>query len=434
MKRIQQRAYHRVIPAIILVGLFACFVFSVNSTTALAAPAPQQQIPSDLKLMIDQKNKEMQEIGNQIKTVQDQLETTGNQKQTLQSELNRINGSVRQLNLGIQRSSVAVEKLGYEMQDTQYSIDASQQKINEKKQTIAEMIRQMQQTEQVNSPVSIILQGKSLADSLFEVQGLMEFQTQFSNDISDLQTFKQQLDQHLHVAADQKHQKEVEAQNLKNQKIIVEETKKYQQDLLRQTKNKEKLYQESLADLKKRQDQIDLEIAKLEEAARKQINVSELPKANAQLLIMPTQGKLTQGYGATAFARTHYASHWHNGIDIGAPIGTPIIAAADGRVVGVGNQDLYCYRGAYGKFVAITHENGLSTLYAHMSLQVASEGQYVHQGDVIGYIGNTGMSFGSHLHFTVYASNTFKIAPALKTCGPKMPFGGDLNPFDYLAK
>jgi len=290
----------------------------------------------------------------------------------------------------------------------------------------------VQRKDTSEGPLMAILSGKSLTDAVGEIQALLEFQDKFAKDIRELQDYTIELDGHIKTAEEKKRAKELETETYESKKIILDETKQYQQRLLAQTKNKEQIYQSSLVELKKKQDQIDAEIARLEAAARKDINVSALPSSGA--LMMPTQGKLTQGYGSTPFALRNYASKRHNGIDIAAPLGTPIYAAADGRVVGVANQDLYCRRGAYGKFVAITHYNGLTTLYAHLSLWKVYEGQEVKQGDLIGYMGNTGFSTGSHLHFTVYATPTFKIAPAALSCGPKMPFGGDLNPFDYLAK
>ncbi|MEK7566353.1 MAG: M23 family metallopeptidase, partial [Patescibacteria group bacterium] len=95
-----------------------------------------------------------------------------------------------------------------------------------------------------------------------------------------------------------------------------------------------------------------------------------------------------------------------------------------------GNQDKYCYRGAYGKFVVVEHENNLTTLYAHFSLITATQGKEVRRGDLIGYVGRTGYATGPHLHFTVFASQTFRMGPSLM-CGP-MPFGGDINPTNYL--
>ena len=74
-----------------------------------------------------------------------------------------------------------------------------------------------------------------------------------------------------------------------------------------------------------------------------------------------TQADITQGYGATAFAQTEYVHHWHNGLDFAASIGTPILAAEAGTVAAQGNEDLYCPRGAYGKFIVINHNNGLTT-------------------------------------------------------------------------
>lgn len=414
-------------------GLCALFLAAVVLSTSVPV-VYGVEAPPELKAAIEKKKQEEQELSNQIKAVQNVLETTAGEKQTLQRELNQINNNVKQLDLGIKYSKTAAEKLGYEIQDTQYSIKESEQRIAERRKEIAEMLRQTQQKDTSEGVLVSILKGKSLTDTVGEIQALIEFQNKFSQDIDELQGYTVELDGQLKTAEEKKRQKEIERENFKNKKVILDQTKQYQQQLLSQTKNKEQIYQNSLVELKKRSDQIDAEIARLEEEARKGINFGALPKIDTGPLMMPAQGRITQGYGATPFAVKNYASKRHNGIDIAGSIGTPIYAAADGRVAGIADQDLYCRKGAYGRFVTITHYNGLTTLYAHLSLWTVSEGQEVKKGDLIGYMGNTGFSTGPHLHFTVYATPTFKIAPALKSCGPKMPFGGDVNPFDYLAK
>ena len=90
--------------------------------------------------------------------------------------------------------------------------------------------------------------------------------------------------------------------------------------------------------------------------------------------------------------------HGYNAVDIGAPVGTPIRAAAAGRVIvaRVGG-----WNGGYGSYVVIDHPNGTQTLYAHQSKVVVWQGQSVVQGQVIGYVGSTGKSTGPHLHFEV---------------------------------
>ncbi len=88
----------------------------------------------------------------------------------------------------------------------------------------------------------------------------------------------------------------------------------------------------------------------------------------------------------------------HKGVDLAAPVGTPIYAAAAGRVIKAFPTG---YNGGFGKMVVIQHSNGTSTLYAHMSAVKVSTGQKVSQGQTIGLMGNTGHSFGSHLHIEV---------------------------------
>lgn len=90
--------------------------------------------------------------------------------------------------------------------------------------------------------------------------------------------------------------------------------------------------------------------------------------------------------------------HGYNGVDLGAPSGTPIMASAAGEVVVAKSGG---YNGGYGSYVVIQHGNGSQTLYAHMSKVSTSGGSFVEQGQVIGYVGSTGRSTGAHLHFEI---------------------------------
>ena len=107
--------------------------------------------------------------------------------------------------------------------------------------------------------------------------------------------------------------------------------------------------------------------------------------------------------------------HGNNGVDLGAPSGTPIYAAAAGTVI-VSKAD-GAWNGGYGSYVVISHGNGSQTLYAHMSKDVASIGEKVSAGELIGYVGRTGEATGNHLHFEVRsAKNPFAGCAVMTRC------------------
>lgn len=90
--------------------------------------------------------------------------------------------------------------------------------------------------------------------------------------------------------------------------------------------------------------------------------------------------------------------HGYNAVDLAAPLGTPIMAAADGDVIVAKAGG---YNGGYGSYVVIQHGNGSQTLYAHMSKVATYDGEHVVQGQVIGYVGTSGNSTGPHVHFEI---------------------------------
>lgn len=97
--------------------------------------------------------------------------------------------------------------------------------------------------------------------------------------------------------------------------------------------------------------------------------------------------------------------HGHNAVDLAAPIGTPIMAAADGKVI---VSKTGGYNGGYGTYVVISHSNGTQTVYGHMSANYVNVGDSVDQGTMIGRIGMTGNTSGPHVHFEIRgAKNPF---------------------------
>jgi murein DD-endopeptidase MepM/ murein hydrolase activator NlpD len=126
---------------------------------------------------------------------------------------------------------------------------------------------------------------------------------------------------------------------------------------------------------------------------------AERPAPVESGMAMPAAGPITSYFGYRYHPILHF-TRFHAGVDIGAGWGSPIVAAADGRVIGAG------WAGGYGRQVEIAHGGGLISLYGHMSQIVAEPGSHVRQGQLIGYVGSSGLSTGPHLHFEVRQSGT----------------------------
>ena len=136
----------------------------------------------------------------------------------------------------------------------------------------------------------------------------------------------------------------------------------------------------------------------------------------------PVAGRITSGFGVRVHPILRFA-RFHRGIDFGANYGQPIVAAADGQVVRAG------WAGGYGQQVRLAHGGGMGSSYSHMSRIVAAPGSFVRQGQLIGYVGSSGLSTGPHLHYEVYRNGAAVNPLGVKFASRALIEGKDLERF-----
>ncbi|WP_293882469.1 M23 family metallopeptidase [Sphingomonas sp.] len=141
----------------------------------------------------------------------------------------------------------------------------------------------------------------------------------------------------------------------------------------------------------------------------------------------PVAGRQTSGYGMRFHPILGY-SRMHQGVDYAAVTGTPIHAATDGIVTFAG------WHGGHGNMVKLNHMGGLGTGYAHMSRIAVGPGARVSQGQVIGYVGSTGLSTGPHLHFEVYRNGGVVNPSSVSFSASSLLSGGELIAFNNRLK
>jgi len=403
----------------IIIYTFVIFLFmgSFFTSVVLATDDPA------LRARIEAKSRELSALNTEINRTQNRLDNIHSQRRTLSREIQGAEYTIRNLELNIRGSEINIERLTLELEDLEDKLIETEKMIEDKKPVISSLIRAMHQAER-GSFLEKILAGESLSDSITELSNLETLRQSLEEEIISLENLSHLLSESIKAIGSRKTSIEREQINLSNRRIIAREEKIRRETVLRTTRNQESVYQRQLAELEERQKSVSDEIEDLESVLRQDFNVALAPGRG--FLIRPFVGRhpITQPFGSTRFARTAYRTRFHNGIDYGMPVGTPILAAASGRVLAIGNNGRY----QYGRYIAIKHTDNFFTLYAHLSRESVTVGQLVNQGDIIGHSGNTGFSTGPHLHLGVYQTMEIR---RFGRAGAT-PIGITMNPADYL--
>lgn len=409
------KKHHKTISYILLA---ACVFLSLISTT-------KASLIDDLEKEINAKRAQIQELEKKLIELQGAIKSSQSQQTTLKKQIGALEAQISQLKFEIQLTQARISEANLEIEKLDYDINQSADEIVINKRYLANVIQTIYEYDQATL-LEIILQSPSFSDLLNQIQYAENLQQAVQEKLETIQSLKARLEGKKEQQEGLKDNLESLSEELEGKKTALDSQKGNKTDLLASTKNQEKKYQAQLQDLKKKREEIQKEIYLLEDKLRLTIDPSSIPPAQKGLLEWPIKNVITQTYGPTSetgFINNVY--NFHNGIDIRAALGAPIKSAYDGIVSGVGNDGKY----AYGKWIAINHNNGLTTLYGHFSAIKVSTGQKVSRGEVIGYSGDTGFATGPHLHFTVYATNTFRIESRWYGL---LPLGGSINPMNYL--
>lgn len=365
-----------------------------GQVSVMPASAVTQAEIDALKEQANQLASQKAEIQEQLKAVQADKNEALAQKQLLESQIEVIRSEISNINQQIAKYDQLIEEKEQEIAETE-----------EKEQAQFDLFcrRMREMEEQGEVSYWSILFGSSDFSDLLDNYMMIEEIIEYDNSVIDsLTALREQLSQEkAELEEAQAAQEEAKQQQQAAQAELAAQEAEVDK-VIAEISSQESLLKSMESEFTAAASAADAEIKRMEQELAAQIN-GVVSESGFLWPLSPSLNVLTSFFGSRPDPFTGKPDN-HTGIDIPAARGTAIYAAKSGvvttSVMGSGSS------WSYGNYVVISHSDGTSTLYAHMSSRAVSKGDVVTQGDVIGYVGTTGRSTGNHLHFEVRVNGT----------------------------
>lgn len=389
----------------ILFSLIFLTFFLVNHIPA--SSQNEAVVNAEIKLLnerINRQKKQLDALNEKKKNYEALMQKQQSEVASLSNQVNILETSIAQSEIEIEIAEADISALNLEIEKVRVDSLAIDRKIAEQKNNISNLLRLSYKQSQV-STLEILLLNNSLADFLNQVKYLDNTNKEISSKVNQLKLDKEKLEENQAVLL----LKEEELNSLKDKLISQRNRLEYEQQtklyLLEDTKSLEKEYQSLLAQAKREQQQASAEISNLEVAVRQRLaslQGNRLENSDSTIAWPVTKNVITARFRDPGYPYRRIIGE-HSGVDIRAAQGTTLRAAADGYVARVKFDGSTAY-----SYIMIVHNDGLSTVYGHISDASVSADDYVVQGQVIGRtggapgsIGAGAFSTGPHLHFEV---------------------------------
>ena len=302
--------------------------------------------------------------------------------------------------------------------EKQAELDAAEAALAQMKEDNKARIRAMEKNSMTASYWAVIFEAENFLDMLDQLKMVAQIQEADERMIKKLSEAAEQVEAAKEALELEKAALEVKKTELEETEVLLEEKKAQAEAILEELMLKNEEYQKLVHDTEQIHSEMSEELEKLEtayDAAKYQEYLASRPPVNTGGGTGNANGGTTsvpdtsgEGWGypcnyinfSSAYGwRTHPVygdQRFHHGVDLGAYQGTPIYASRSGTVT------IASYDWSSGYWVNISHGDGFTSRYLHMTHYIVSAGQYVTKGQVIGYVGSTGTSTGPHLHFGIY--------------------------------
>jgi murein DD-endopeptidase MepM/ murein hydrolase activator NlpD len=432
MRQVKKRRDKAMMTNRITAGTALVFLLAMMTHFVARAEDSLDSLTAEQRKALEDREDELDDIKAKIKAYKDIVNLKQRQGAALGDQIESLEAQAKSLELQMDLNQKTLVEIQSEVQILTERIRQKEAVIIHQKGILSEIMRGYYDDQASVIPAELIMNASQMVNPLQEGEWTAETGAKMSELLSSLRSLRESLvSEHQALIEKQKKADTLRLQ-LEEQDARLDSTKTNKEQLLAKTQSEVQKYDALVDDLEKQREEIEDEIESLEAGKIDALDTKDLPGFNKGTLSYPVRKvTITQSYGKTSFAKKSgfYKSGFHNGIDFGIPIGTSILAAADGKVIAIGNNGKY----AYGRYVAIDHGNGLVTMYGHLSSVTRKLGEKVKRGDTIAKSGNTGNSTGPHLHFTVFSAKSFdvvasKVVKSLKD----IPVGATVNPKVYL--
>ena len=366
------------------------------------------QTADELNSKISQTNSDLASLEQEIAQYQDQLTSLAGQKDSLTKTVSELSISAKKLALDIKVTEGKITDQDLQIDKLSSSIADKADTIKTDDQAVGSLLRTVAENDHTPLIVQILEQDEKLSTVWRDIDEIQTVHHSILASVSDLKNSKKELeDNKANVESAKAVLAGLEA-DLSNQKKVIDQNTAVKNKLLKDTKNQESNYAKLLKEKLAKRDAFDADLRSYESTLQFVLNPSALP--DGHVLSWPVDDvKITQLFGRTVAAKRLYVSGSHNGVDFGVPIGTPVHAVLAGKVIGSGNTDLTCPGASYGNWILVQHDNGLTSVYGHLSLVTAKVGDIVQTGQTIAYSGMTGYATGPHVHLTIFVSSAVKV-------------------------
>ena len=388
-----------------VIALFLVLALVAGVMPGAAAAATSSEIQEEIDVL-EEKNDAIQAEINAIRKLYNanfsEMEDMVAKKNAIDQEMTLLNDKIITLNDQIRAYSQLIA-------DTQEELDNAQDRLSVLSEEYRERVRAMEEEGGVTY-WEVIFKANSFVDLLDRLNMMEEISAADQRRLQEMRAAADivtatQLNLESEKATLEESRKEVDVAQAE-----LEERRQEADEILIELEKKSAEFQALLDESEALQDDLMKEIAqkekelkeaKYDERLAQLAAAGQNPPSNSTWVRPLSSLNVTSPFGMRLHPVLGY-TRMHNGIDLGAASGTPIYATRSGKVTVASYQ-----AGGAGNYVSINHLDGFSSIYMHMTHYVVSVGQTVSAGQVIGYVGSTGISTGPHLHFGISYAGTY---------------------------